>query len=386
VPGVWQDLRPAAAERGEPMIRMAELQIREEERAAVMAVLDSGQLAAGPVTKRFEETFAREVSHTREAVAVSNGTAALHLALLAHGVGQGDEVVTTPFTFQATANMVLATGARPVFVDVRDDGNIDASLVEAAITPRTKGLLPVHLYGRLCDVAALGEIATRHGVALIEDAAQAHGAAQGGRRAGSFGTGCFSFYATKNVMTGEGGMLSTDDAAIADKLRLLRSHGQSERYFSTDLGYNYRTTDLAAAIGLPQLARMDAFNDKRRANAAYLSQHLRGVIAPPEPVEPSACVWHQYTVRVADGGRDALQAWLRERGIESAVHYPHILPDQPLYRDLGYDGAKYPMARRLASEVLSLPVHPGLSQADLETIVLAVNAWAEQAVRIEARR
>jgi dTDP-4-amino-4,6-dideoxygalactose transaminase len=364
---------------------MAELQIGAEERAAVMAVLDSGQLAAGPVTTRFEETFAREVSHTRKAVAVVNGTAALHLALLAHGVGAGDEVVTTPFTFQATGNMILATGARPVFVDVTEDGNIDASRVEAAITPRSKALLPVHLYGRLCDVEALSQIAERHGIALIEDAAQAHGAALGGRRAGSFGTGCFSFYATKNVMTGEGGMISTDDAAIADKLRVLRSHGQSERYLSTDLGFNYRTTDMASAIGLPQLARLDEFNDKRRANAAYLSQHLRGVSVPPQPVEPNACVWHQYTVRVPQG-REALQAWLRERGVESAVHYPHTLPDQPLYGDLGYDGAKYPMARRLAAEVLSLPVHPGLSQTDLETIVSAVNAWAQQAVGIEARR
>jgi dTDP-4-amino-4,6-dideoxygalactose transaminase len=364
---------------------MAELQIGDEERAAVMAVLDSGQLAAGPVTKRFEETFAREVSHTREAVAVSNGTAALHLALLAHGVGPGDEVVTTPYTFQATGNMVLATGARPVFVDVRDDGNIDASQVEAAITPRTKALLPVHLYGRLCNIETLSDIASRHGVALIEDAAQAHGAALAGRRAGSFGTGCFSFYATKNVMTGEGGMISTDDPALADKLRLLRSHGQSERYFSTELGYNYRTTDLAAAIGLPQLARMDAFNEKRRANAAYLSKHLRGVITPPDAVEPSACVWHQYTVRVT-AGRDELQTWLRERCVESAVHYPHTLPGQTLYRGLGYDESLYPVAKRLASEVLSLPVHPGLSQADLEAIVSAVNAWAEQSVSIEARR
>jgi len=365
---------------------MAELQIGADERAAVMAVLDSGQLAAGPVTRRFEEEFAREVSHTREAVAVSNGTAALHLALLAHGVGPGDEVITTPFTFQATGNMVLATGARPVFVDVTEDGNIDASLVEAAITPRTRALLPVHLYGRLCNIEALSDIAQRHGLALIEDAAQAHGAEVGGRRAGSFGTGCFSFYATKNVMTGEGGMLSTDDAAVADKLLLLRSHGQSERYFSTDLGYNYRTTDMAAAIGLPQLARLAAFNDKRRANAGYLSKHLRGVIAPPEPVEPAACVWHQYTVRVPAGGRDALQAWLREHGVESAVHYPHTLPAQALYRGLGYDEASLPVAKRLASEVLSLPVHPGLSQADLETIVSAVNAWAEQSVSIEAGR
>jgi dTDP-4-amino-4,6-dideoxygalactose transaminase len=368
------------------LIRIAELQIGADERAAVMAVLDSGQLAAGPVTKRFEETFAREVSHTREAVAVVNGTAALHLALLAHGVGPGDEVVTTPFTFQATSNMVLAAGARPVFVDICEDGNIDVSQVEAAITPRTKAVLPVHLYGRLCAIAELSDIAARHGVALIEDAAQAHGAELKGRRAGSFGTGCFSFYATKNVMTGEGGMISTDDPALAEKLRVLRSHGQSERYFSTDLGFNYRTTDLAAAIGLPQLARLDQFNERRRHNAAYLSKHLRGVILPPEPEESGACVWHQFTVRVPGGAREALQAWLRERGVDSAVHYPHTLPAQQLYRDLGYDEAQYPTARKLASEVLSLPVHPGLTQTDLEAIVAGVNGWAEQAPTLEASR
>jgi len=187
-------------------------------------------------------------------------------------------------------------------------------------------------------------------------------------------------------MTGEGGMLSTDVPEFAEHMRLLRSHGQSERYLSTELGYNYRTTDLASAIGLAQLARLPEINAKRRANAEYLSRNLQGVMVPPDPPEPGAHVWHQYTVRVPHGRRDELQAWLHERGVESAVHYPYILPDQPLYRDLGYDGAKYPMARRLASEVLSLPVHPGLSQADLETIVSAVNAWAEQAVSIEARR
>jgi dTDP-4-amino-4,6-dideoxygalactose transaminase len=181
-------------------------------------------------------------------------------------------------------------------------------------------------------------------------------------------------------------MISTDDPGIAERLRLLRHHGQSERYFSIELGYNYRTTDLASAIGLAQLARLTDFNTKRRVNAAYLSKHLRGVTLPPEPAEPAACVWHQYTVRVPGGAREALQAWLRERGVESAVHYPHTLPGQKLYRDLGYDESSYPVARRLASEVLSLPVHPGLSQTDLETIVSAVNAWSEQAVSIEATR
>ncbi len=215
---------------------------------------------------------------------MSNGTAALHIALLAHDVGPGDEVITTPFTFQATANMVLATGARPVFVDVREDGNIDPKLVEAAITPRTKALLPVHLYGRLCDMDALTDIASRHGLALIEDAAQAHGAEVGGRRAGSFGTGCFSFYATKNMTSGEGGMVTTDDAALAARLRRLRSHGESERYSSTELGFNYRLTDIAAAIGLAQLKRLDAFTQQRRLNAVYLSATSAGCCLPSATV------------------------------------------------------------------------------------------------------
>ena len=358
------------------MIRISQPVIGEAERQAVLDVLASGQLAAGPVTKRFEEAFAREVSSTREAVAVANGTAALHLALLAHEIGAGDEVITTPFTFQATGNMILATGARPVFVDVGEDGNIDPSLVEAAITPKTKALLPVDLYGRMCDMPALSAIAQRRGLAMIEDAAQAHAASIGGKRAGSFGTGCFSLYATKNLMSGEGGVITTDDTALADKLRRLRSHGESERYTSVELGYNYRTTDIASAIGLAQLDRLDEMTAKRRANAAYLTKHLRGVITPPEPVEPSAHVWHQYTIRAPEG-RDALRAHLREHEIESGIYYPKPLPAQPLYTGLGYSDEAFPVARQLASEVLSLPVHPQLSEADLERIVETVNEWAE---------
>jgi len=368
------------------MIRIAQPMIGDEERAAVMAVLDSGRLAAGPVVRELETTFARDVSGTAEAVAVCNGTAALHVALLAHDVGPGDEVITTPFTFQATANMVLATGARPVFVDVREDGNIDPTLIEAAITPRTKALLPVHLYGRLCDVDALTDIAHRHGLALIEDAAQAHGARIGGRAAGSFGTGCFSFYATKNVMSGEGGMLSTNDGALADRMRRLRHHGQSDTYKSIELGYNYRLTDLQAALGLAQLGRIAALTDQRRHNAAYLTQHLRGVETPPPAVEDEAIVWHQYTVRVPRR-RDDLLRWLREREIEAAVYYPMVLPEQPLYSGLGYKADALPVASRLAREVLSLPVHPGLSQSDLDQIVEAVNAWTARPVEqaVEAR-
>jgi perosamine synthetase len=358
------------------MIRIADPRITPEAREAVMAVLASGRLVNGPVTRRFEETFAREVSGTSEAVAVSSGTAALHLALLAHDVGPGDEVITTAFSFQATANMVLASGARPVFVDVTEDGNIDAGQVAAAITPRTKALLPVHLYGKLCDIFTLADMAHRRGLALIEDAAQAHGAAVGGRRAGSFGTGCFSLYATKNLTAGEGGVVTTDDARLSQRLRRLRSHGEEERYDSIELGFNYRMAEANAALALSQIEALPELTQKRRDNAAYLSRHLRGVITPQPPGDAASHNWHQYSVRVPSG-RDELRAHLHEAGIESVVYYPRTLPGQTLYRQLGYDEAAFPVARRLAREVLSLPVHSGLGSEDLQRIVEAVNAWAQ---------
>jgi perosamine synthetase len=356
------------------MIRISQPLIGPEEREAVLAALDSGRLVSGPYALRFEEAFAGEVTGTAHAVVVSSGTAALHLALLAHDVGPGDEVITSAFSFQATANMILATGARPVFVDVREDGNIDPSQVEAAVSPRTKALLPVHLYGRLCDMTALGEVAARHSLALIEDAAQAHGAVSGGRRAGGFGTGCFSLYATKNVTAGEGGVVTTDDAALAQRLRRLRSHGEEDRYESIELGFNYRIPETSAALALTQLRHFNEWTERRRRNASVLSSQLRGVILPEPPAEPGAHVWHQYTVRV-EHGRDALRQHLREQGIETGIYYPKPLPGHKLYRDLGYDDAAFPIARRLSQQVLSLPVHPGLSDADLEKIVAAVNAW-----------
>ena len=410
------------------MIRIAEPRIGEKERQAVLAVLASGRLTAGPWTARLEEAFAREVSGTAEAVAVSSGTAALHLALLAHGIGSGDEVITSPFSFQATANMVLATGARPVFTDVGPDGNLNPALVEAAITPRTRALLPVHLYGRLCDMPTLRDIAARHHLTLIEDAAQAHGAAltaqpstgspspksergQGGevRPAGSFGTGCFSLYATKNLTAGEGGVITTNDPDLAQRLRRLRHHGEDGRYESVELGYNYRITELGAALALTQLEGLQDANRRRRDNAAYLTQRLRGVQTPEPPTDTHSHVWHQYTIRVTlqpldangidalplsaggegaggRGPRDDLQHHLRERGIEAMVYYPMTLPAQKLYRDLGYDDAAFPMARTLAAEVLSLPVHPALSAADLAAIVAAVNEWTGAHVPGKAAR
>lgn len=357
------------------MIRIAQPQIGPEEREAVLAVLDSGQLVAGPVTQSLEHEFAAKVSGTQHAVAVGNGTAALHVALLAHDIGPGDEVITTPFSFQATANMILATGARPVFVDIGDDGNIDASQVEQAITPRTRAVLPVYLYGKLCDIESIEAICRARGLALIEDAAQAHGASRGGERAaGSFGAGCFSFYATKNMTAGEGGIITTNDGDLAAKMRLLRSHGETARYSSSILGFNYRITEMGAALALAQLRRLVQFNENRRANAAYLSANLHGVVIPDDPGDGSH-VWHQYTIRVPEG-RDSLISALTAKGIQTSIYYPTLIPDQPLYRARGFSGEDCPNARRISQEVLSLPVHPGLSPADLDRVVSAVNNWA----------
>jgi dTDP-4-amino-4,6-dideoxygalactose transaminase len=358
------------------MIRIAQPLLGEEEEQAVLAVLRSGQLSQGPLVRRFEETFAQYIG-VREAVAVSSGTAALHVALLAHGVGPGDEVVTSPFTFVATANAILATGARPVFADVsEEDFNLDPARTGESISERTRALLPVHLYGQPADMEAFSALARRHGLALVEDACQAAGASFGGRKVGSFGTGCFSFYATKNMTTGEGGMITTDDPKLAARARLLRDHGQRRRYVSEVLGYNLRMTEVAAALGLAQLQKLDAFNERRRANARYLTEHLSGVTTPRE-IPGRHHVYHQYTIRVslpvrqAGRGRDALLGYLRDRDIEAAVFYPLPVHKQPLYRGLGYR-QRLPVAERLSREVLSLPVHPGLSREDLDAVVSAV--------------
>jgi len=351
------------------MIRIAQPLMGEEEERAVLAVLRSGQLAQGPVVRRFEVRFARYVG-VREAVAVSSGTAALQVALLAHGIGLGDEVVTSPFTFAATANAVLATGARPVFADVsEEDFNLDPARCAERIGERTRALLPVHLYGQPADIEALLALAHRHGLALIEDACQAVGASFGGRKVGSFGTGCFSFYATKNMTTGEGGMITTDDPGLAARARLLRDHGQRRRYVSEVLGYNLRLTEMAAALGLAQLQKLDALNERRRANARYLTERLVGVATPRE-LPDRYHVYHQYTVRVRQG-RDALLRYLRDREIQATVFYPVPIHKQPLYRGLSYR-QRLPVAEGLSREVLSLPVHPGLSREDLDAVVSAV--------------
>jgi dTDP-4-amino-4,6-dideoxygalactose transaminase len=355
------------------VIPIARPQMGEEEKAGVWEAMASGSLAQGPRVRAFEAAFAAFVG-TRHAIATSSGTTALHLALLGHDIGAGDEVITVPFTFIASANSVLYTGARPVLVDVREsDFTMDPDLVEAAVTPRTKAIMPVSLYGLPADMLALADIAERHGLALVEDAAQAHGAAIGDRRSGTWGIGAFSFYPTKNMTTGEGGMLTTDDADLAERVRLLREHGMKVRYHHDVVGYNFRMTDLAAAIGLAQLPKLPGYNDRRRAIAARYDAELRGVISPSVPPGVTH-VYHQYTIRVRE--RDAFADRLRELGVGSAIYYPIPVHRQKPFVALGYGSQRYPVTERLTEQVLSIPVHPSLTDDEVATVIGSVNEAA----------
>ncbi len=357
------------------MIPIARPQMGEEELAAVREALLSGMLAQGARVRELEERFAAFVG-VSHAVATSSGTTALQLALLAHEVGTGDEVITVPFTFIASATSILHVGARPVFVDV-DEATccVDPDQVEAAITPRTRAILPVSLYGRPAPMPALAEIAQRRGLALVEDAAQSHGAAIDGRRSGSWGIGCFSFYPTKNMTTGEGGMLTTDDPSLAERARLLREHGMRVRYQHDLVGFNYRMTDIHASIGLAQLAKLPGYNQRRRAIAGRYDAGLRGVITPARHpgVEP---VYHQYTLRVQR--RDEFADRLRERGVGSGIYYPIPVHQQKPFVALGYGDQHYPVTDRLTEQVLSIPVHPSLSDDEVAAVIDAVNAVAEE--------
>lgn len=347
--------------------------IGEEERAAVDAVLRSGMLAQGPEVAAFEEEFDAHFGLGRPCVAVNSGTSGLHLGLLAAGVGPGDEVIVPSFTFAATANSVALTGATPVFADIDPDSFcLSASAVEAAITERTVGVMPVHLYGHPADMTALGEVVATRGLRLFEDAAQAHGATWRGTPVGAFGTfGMFSLYPTKNMTSGEGGMVSCANEQVARMVRLYRNQGMEKQYHNEVVGFNCRMTDIHAAIGRVQLTKVAAWTAARQANATFLSEHLRGVVTPP--VAPGAThVYHQYTVRVPQD-RDGLATALREEyAIGSGMFYPvpnHRLAPFQVAVDL-------PETEKAAAECLSLPVHPSLSQGDLERIVEAVNALA----------
>jgi dTDP-4-amino-4,6-dideoxygalactose transaminase len=350
--------------------------IGDEEREAVDRVLRSGMVAQGPEVAAFEQEFSEHFVQGRPVVAVNSGTSGLHLGLLAAGVGAGDEVIVPSFTFAATGNAVALTGATPVFVDIEPETfTLDPEAVAAAITPKTKGVLPVHLYGHPARMRELGTIAADRGIALYEDAAQAHGAALDGRPVGTFGEwAMFSLYPTKNMTSGEGGMVSTVDDAFARRVRLLRNQGMERQYENEVIGFNARMTDIHAAIGRVQLTKVDAWTAQRRSNAAFLDANLRGVVIPPV-AEGAVHVYHQYTVRVVEDRDGFVRALKEEHGVGSGVYYPipnHRLPSLAPYAP----GLDLPETERAAREVVSLPVHPSLSQDDLDRIVTAVDALA----------
>jgi dTDP-4-amino-4,6-dideoxygalactose transaminase len=344
----------------------------------VLQVLRSGMLAQGPMVARFEQDFAALLG-VRHAVAVNNGTTALVAALQVLDLSPGDEVLTSPFTFVATLNAILEAGATAVFADIsEDDFCLDPAAAAAAIGPRTKVLMPVHLYGQCADMDRLGALAEEHRLQLVEDAAQAHAAKFGDRSAGSFGLGCFSFYGTKNVTTGEGGMITTDDDVLADRLRVLRNQGMRARYVYEMAGHNYRLTDLQAALAIPQLAGLAETTARRQRNADRLRADLCDVpgLRLPRQLDGRRHVWHQFTVLLTDQApvdREEFVTKLAERGVGSGVYYPKLVFDYDCYRDNPQVvTAEVPVARSVADRVVSLPVHPKLSDDDLDTIVAGV--------------
>jgi len=360
------------------MIPISKPYIGPEEMDAVMEVMKSGMIAQGPKVRQFEESIAN-YCRAKHAIAVNSGTAALHASLYAAGIGPGDEVITVPFTFAATANSVIMQNAKPIFCDIEEKTfNIDPGQVEKHITKKTKAILPVDLYGQAYDVDAIREIAAKHSLKIIEDACQAIGAEYRGRRAGTFGDiGAFSFYATKNIATAEGGMIVTDNAEYAEQARRFRHHGQSEqtRYEYFDLGYNYRMTDIQAAIGIEQLKRLEDWVKKRIGNARFLTEKLSKIegIIPPAVKPQCRHVFHQYTIRIKGFklSRDEVTSSLKQKGIGTGVYYPKPLHMHPFYAKMGYKEGMFPVSEKASREVVSLPVHASLSQDDLSAIAAA---------------
>ncbi len=353
------------------VVPIAKPVIGDLEKSRVMEVLDSGMIASGSYVSEFEENFSRYCG-AGQGIATTSGTSALCVALKALGVGGGDHVLTTPFSFIATANSILYCNATPVFSDIDPVSfNLDPEKVEERLNeePEINYLLVVHLYGLPCDMRGIMRIVKDYQLRLIEDCAQAHGAEFRGRRVGSFGdVSCFSFYPTKNMTTGEGGMILTSDDEVAERCRLYINHGMPERYRHVSLGFNYRMTNMQAALGLCQLGRLDEFNSRRIRNAGFLSDSFGGLGWLKTPVVPKGYrhVFHQYTVKLREG-RDRFIKYLSDNGVGYGVYYPGTMCDQPLYHKLGmYE--RYAVADRLAREVVSLPVHPSLSSGDLDYI------------------
>jgi len=359
------------------MISISAVDLRAEETELVLEVLRSGRLAQGPKVEALERAFAtaHQVDH---AIAVNNGTTALVAALQALDLQPGDEVITSPFSFVATLNAILEAGATARFADIGADYCLHPASVERLVGPRTRALMPVHLYGLPCDMDALVSIAQRHGLSVVEDSAQAHGARIWGRPVGSYGIGCFSLYATKNITSAEGGLITTNEASIADRLRLLRNQGMRARYQYEIVGHNYRMTELQAAIAIPQVARLEQINAARAGNAARLNEGLAdvpGLVLPSVPPGREH-VYHQYTVRVTEEARtsrDQLADALAASEVATGIYYPRLMHDYPCYE--GHPGVgtdETPVAAAVVGEVLSLPVHQLLTEEDLERMIEAV--------------
>ena len=351
--------------------------LKPELEAALAGVLDSAQFVLGGEVAAFEREFAAYCG-VREAVAVNSGTSALHLALLALGVGPGDEVITTPFTFVATVAAIVYTGATPRFVDIDPEYyTLAPDRLETAITPRTKAIIPVHLYGQPANMDAIGDIARRHSIPILEDAAQAHGAEYHGRRCGSLGDlAAFSFYPGKNLgACGEGGAVVTDNPAHAATMRILRDWGQTKKYDHRVKGFNYRMDGFQGAVLRVKLRYLEQWTEARRSRAAAYRRALQGAPLTP-PAERPGCrhVYHVYAVRVRE--RERLQRELTDRGIQSGIHYPIPVHLQPAHADLGYVAGDFPESERAAAEVLSLPLYPELSDEQVETVARAVSECA----------
>jgi dTDP-4-amino-4,6-dideoxygalactose transaminase len=351
--------------------------IRDEIQSALAEVCDSARFAQGPPTQAFEQEFAAYCG-VGYCVSLNSGTSALHLALRCLNIGPGDEVITTPFTFIATAWAINYVGATPVFVDI-DPGRrtLDPVKLEAAVTPRTKAIIPVHIFGVPADMDAVNVIARKHNLSVVEDAAQAHGARYKGRRVGQFSAmSCFSFYPTKNLGAyGEGGALLTNDEKLAARARSLREHAQSARYIHEDIGYNYRMDSFQAAVLRVKLKRLDAWNAARTARARRYSERLAGTpYGMPLVPADSESVWHCYVIECED--RDRVRAALAEAGIDTAINYPLPLHLQPVYRSLGHCRGDLPLAERLCERCLSLPMYPELTHEQVDAVVRALHATA----------
>lgn len=367
------------------MIKIVQPVIEDEEISGVIDVLKSGNIAQGPVTAEFEESFAQycQASH---AIATSNGTTALHAALYSLGIGQGDEVITSPFTFVATANSILMSGAKPAFADINPlTYTVDHNEVASAITKNTKAVMPVDLYGQPSDIDELTAVARKAGAFMVHDSCQAIGAEYKGKKVGSFAdVSCFSLYATKNITTGEGGMITTNNPEVAELARQFRHHGQSaQRYEYLDLGYNYRITDIASAIGVAQLKKVGRFTEARRLNADYYNKALFNIdgLVTPTVAKDRTHVYHQYTLRVTEEfsmSRDELVAYLKDNGVAAGIYYPKALHLFPQFKDLGYKEGDFPHAEKASREVLSLPVHPLLKSSDRQKVIEIIKQAAKE--------